>query len=88
MSGTLNTFLAALGSFFKNNSRVYVATIDALFGVPRILFVSFSLDILMCAPRPISDYDAAESNKAVLLVGLRELVHQGRLSSLRILKVL
>ena len=36
MSGTLNAFLAALGSFFNSNSRVSVVKIAALFGVPRI----------------------------------------------------
>ena len=88
MSGTLNDFLAALGSFFNSNSRVSVVTIDALFGVPRILFVSCSSDILTCAPRLISEYDAAESKKAVVLVGLNGLVQPGRSSSLRILQVL
>ena len=88
MSGTLKAFLAALGSLFNINSRVSVVTIAALFGVPRILFVSCSSDILTCAPRPLSDYDAAESNKAVVLVGLGGLVQPGRSSSLRILKLL
>ena len=32
MSGTLKAFLAALGSFFNINSRVYVVTIAALVG--------------------------------------------------------
>ena len=88
VSGTLNAFLAALGGFFNINSRVSVVTIAALFGVPRILFVSCYSDILTCAPRPIIDYDADESNKALLLVGLGGLVQPGRLSSLRILKIL
>ena len=88
MSGTLKYFLAALGSFFNINSRVSVVTIVALFGVPRILFVSCSSDILTCAPRPISEYNAAESKRAVVLVGLGGLVQIGRSSSLRILKVL
>ena len=88
VSGTLNCFLAALGSFFNNNSRVSVVTIAALFGVSRILFVSCSSYILTCAPRPISEYDSSESNKAVVLVVLGGLVHPGRSSSLRILKVL
>ena len=86
MSGTLNAFLAAFGSFFNINSRVSVVKIAALFGVPRILFVSCSSDILTCAPLPMSEYDAAESNKTVVLVGLGGLVQPGR--SLRILKVL
>ena len=88
MSGTLKAFLAALGSFFNINSRVSVVTISALFGVPRILFVSCSSDILTCAPRPISEYGAAESKNAVVLVGLGGLVQPGCSSSLRILKVL
>ena len=88
MSGILKAFLTALGSFFNIDSRVSVVTIAALFGVPRILFVSCSSDILTCAPRPISDYDAAESKKAVVIVGLGGLVQPGRSSSLRILKVL
>ena len=88
MSGTLNDFLAALGGFFNSNSRVSVVMISALFGVPRILFVSCSSDILTCAPRLISEYGAAESKKAVVLVVLGELVQPGRSSSLRILKVL
>ena len=75
-------------SFFNLNSRVSVVTIAALFGVPRILFVSYSSDFLTCAPRPISEYNASGSNKAVVLVGLSGLVHPGHLSSLRILKVL
>ena len=70
--------LAALGTFFNSNSRVSIVTIAALFGVPRILFVSCSYDILTCAPRPISEYDAAESKKAVVLVGLGGLVQPGR----------
>ena len=81
MSGTLNAFLADLGSFFNINSRVSVVAIAALFGVPRILFVSCSSDILTCAPRPISEYDAAESKKAVVLVGLGGLIQLGRSSS-------
>ena len=80
MSGTLKAFLADLGIFFNINSRVSVVTIAALFGVPRILFVSCSSAILTCAPRPISEYDAAESNKAVVIVGLGGLVQPGRLS--------
>ena len=88
MSGTLNAFLAALGVFFNSNSRVSVVMISALFGVPRILFVSCSSGILTCEPRTISEYDAAESKKAVVLVGLGGLVHPGCSSSLRILKVL
>ena len=88
MSGTLKAFLAALGSFFNINSRVSVVTITTLFGVPRILFVSCSSDILTCAPRPISEYDAAESKNAVVLVGLGGLVQPGCSSSLRILNVL
>ena len=88
MSGNLNAFLAALGSFFNINSRVSVVTIAALFGVPRILFVPCYSDILTCAPRPISEYDADESKKAVVLVGLGGLVQPGCLPSLRILKVL
>ena len=56
--------------------------------MPRILFVSCSSDILTCAPRPISEYYAAESKKAVVLVGLGGLVQPGRSSSLRILNVL
>ena len=51
--GTLNAFLADLGSFFNINSRVSVVTISSLFGVPRILFVSCSSDILTCASGPI-----------------------------------
>ena len=88
MSDTLNVFLAALGSFFNINSRVYVVMIAALFGVPRILFVSCVSDILTCAPLPISEYDAAESNMAVVLVVLVGLVQPGRSSSSRIIKVL
>ena len=88
MYGTLKTFLADLGSFFNINSRVSVVTIAALVGVPSILFVSCSSDILACAPRPIREYDASESNKAVVLVGLGGLVQPGCSSSLRILKVL
>ena len=63
VSGTLNAFLAASGSFFKSNSRVSIVTIAALFGVPRVSFVSWVSDILICAPRPISEYEAAESRK-------------------------
>ena len=48
VSGTLNAFLADLGSFFNGKSRVSVATIAALFGVPRILFVSCVSDTLTC----------------------------------------
>ena len=70
MSGSLNAFLASLGGFFNSNSRVYVVTIAALFGVPRILFVSCVSDILTCAPRPISEYEAAEYKKALVLVVL------------------
>ena len=81
-------FLADLGFFFNINSRVSVVTIAALFGVPRILFVSCSSDILTCDTRPISEYNAAESKKDVVLVGLGGLVKPGRLSSLRIIKVL
>ena len=77
MSGTLNAFLAALGSFFKSNLRVSVVTIEDLFGVPRILFVYWVSDILTCAPRPMSEYDAAESKNAVVLVVLRGLVQPG-----------
>ena len=44
--------------------------------------------ILMCAPRPIQEYDAAESKNAVVLVGLGGLVQPGCSLSLRILKVL
>ena len=88
MSGTLKDFLGALGCFFNINSRVSIVTIAALFGVPRILFVSCSSDILTCAPRPMSEYGAAESKKAVVLVGLGELVQPCSSSSLRILKVL
>ena len=69
MSGTLKAVLAALGSFFNINARVSDVTIAALFGVPRILFVSCSSAFLTCAPRPISGYDADESKKAVVLVG-------------------
>ena len=68
MSGTLNSFLAASGSLFKSNSRVSVVTIAALFGMPRVLFVSWVSDILTCDPRPIIEYEAAESKKAVVLV--------------------
>ena len=88
VSGTLNAYLAALGGLFNGNSRVSVVTIAALFGVPRILFVSCISDILTCATRPISEYNAADSKKAVVLVVLGGLVQPGRLSSLRILKVL
>ena len=88
MSGTLKAFLAALGSFFNINSRVSVFSIAALVGVPSILFVSCYSDILMCAPRPIREYDAAESKNAVVLVGLGGLVQPGCSLSLRILKVL
>ena len=88
MSGTLNAFLVALGGFFNSNSKVSVVTIAALFGVPMILFVSCSSDIWTCALRPISEYDSAESNKAVVLVGLGGLVQTVCSSSLRILKVL
>ena len=88
MSGTLEAFITALGSFFNINSRVSFVTIAALFGVPRIFFVFYFSDILTCAPRPISEYDAAESKKAVVLVGLGGLVQPCRSSSLRILKVL
>ena len=88
MYSTLKTFLAALGSVFNINSRVYVVTISALFGVPGILFFSCSSDILTCAPRPISEYDTDESMNAVVLLGLGGLVQPGRLSSLRILKLL
>ena len=88
MSGTLKYFLADLEGFFNINSRVFVVAIAALFGVPKILFVSCSSDILTCAPRPISEYDAAESKNAVVLVGLGGLVHPVLSSSLRILKVL
>ena len=88
MSGTLKFFLAALGVFFNINSRVYVVTIAALFGLPRILFVSCSSDILTCVPRPISEYDATESKNAVVVLGLGGLVQLGSSSSLRILKVL
>ena len=55
MSGTLNDFLAASGIFFKSNSRVSVVTIAALFGVPRVLFVSWVSDILTCVLHPISE---------------------------------
>ena len=85
MSGTLNAFLAALGSFFNSNSRVSVVKIADLFGVPRILFVSRVYDILACAPCPISEYKAAESKKAAVLVVLGGLVQTSLLSSLRIL---
>ena len=88
MSGTLKAFLASLGSFFNINSSVSVVTIVALVGVPRILFVSCSSDILKCAPRTIREYDAAESKNAVVLVGLGGLVQPGCSLSLRILKVL
>ena len=64
MSGTLNDFLADSGSFFKSNSRVYFVTIADLFGVPRVLFVSWVSDFLMCAPRPISEYEDSESGVA------------------------
>ena len=77
MSGTLKDFFADLGVFFNINSIVSVVTIDALVGVPSILFVSCSSDILTCAPRPIREYDAAESKKAVVLVGLGGLVQSG-----------
>ena len=88
MSGTLKAFLAYLGSFFNINSRVSVVTIAALVGVLMILFVSCSSDILTCVPRPIRDYDAAESKNAVVLLGLGGLVQPGCSLSLRILKVL
>ena len=78
MSGTLKVFLAALGSFFNINSKVSVVTIAAFFGVPRILFVSYSSANLTCAPRPMSEYDAAESKNAVVIVGLGGLVQLGR----------
>ena len=42
----------------------------------------------MCVPRPIREYDAAESKNAVVLVVLGGLVQLGCSSSLRILKVL
>ena len=77
ISGTLNAFLAALGSFFNGNSRVSVVTIAALFGVPRILFVSCVSDILTCALRPMSEYDTAEYKKAVVLLVLGGLVQPG-----------
>ena len=85
VSGTLNAFLAALGIFFNINSSISVVTIAAFFGVPRILFISCSSDILKCVPCPISEYDAAESKKAVVLIGLGGLVQPGRLSSLKII---
>ena len=88
MSGTLNAFLAASGSFFRSNLRVSGVTIAALFGVPRVLFVSWVSDILTCAPHPISEYEVAESNKAIVLVVLGGLVQLGRSSSLKILRVL
>ena len=56
--------------------------------MPRILFVSCVYDILTCAPRPISEYDAAKSKKAVVLVVLGGLVQPGGSSSFKILKVL
>ena len=88
MSGTLNAFLADSGSFFKSNSRVSVVTIEALFGVPRVLFVSWVFDFLTCAPHHISEYKAAESKKAVLLLVFGGFVQPDGSSSLKILIVL
>ena len=88
MSGILNVFLAASGSFFKSNLRVSGVTIAALFGVPRVLFDSWVSDILTCAQRPISEYESAESKKAVVLVVFGGLVQPGGSSSLKILIVL
>ena len=88
MYGTLNAFLADYGNFFKSNSMVSVVTISALFGVPRVLFVSRVSDFLTCAPRPINEYEAAESKKAVVLVVFGGLVQPGGFSSLKILIVL
>ena len=88
MSGTLNAVFAASRSFFKSNLRVSVVTIAVLFGMPRILFVSWVYDFLTCAPRLISDYEAAESKKAVVLLVFGGLVQPGGLSSLKILIVL
>ena len=88
MYGTLNAFLAASRSFFKSNSRVSFVTIADLFGVPRVLFVSWVSDFLTCLPRPISEYKVAESKKAVVLVLCGGLVHPGGSSSLKILIVL
>ena len=83
MSGILNAFLAPSGSFFKSNSRGYVVTISDLFGVPRVLFVSWVSDFLTCAPRPIIEYEASESKKAVVLLVLGGLVQPGGSSSLK-----
>ena len=88
MSVILNAFHAAFESLFKSNLRVSVVAISALFGVPRILFVSWVSDILTCVPCPISEYEAAESKKAVGLVLFGGLVQPGGLSSLKILIVL
>ena len=88
MSGTLNVFLAASVRLFKSYLRVSVVTIAALFWVPRVLFFSWVSDSLTCAPCPISEYEAAESKKAVVLVVFGGLVQPGGSSSLKILIVL
>ena len=81
MYGTLNAFLAASGSFFKSNSRVSVVTIVDLFGVPRVLFVSWVSAFLTCAM-------SAESKKAVVLLLFGGLVQPSGSSSLKIIIVL
>ena len=78
MFGTLNAFLAASGSFFKSNLRVSVLTIAALFGVPRILFVSWVSDILTCGPHPIIEYEAAIVTTETLELLLKKLPEAAR----------
>ena len=65
-----------------------MSQLKTCFGVPRVLFVSWVSDFLMCAPRPISEYEDSESKKAVVLLVFGGLVQPGGSSSLKILIVL
>ena len=77
MSGTRNARLAAEGSFWRSSSSVSVVTMDALFGVPRVLLDSWASARLHCASLPRREMEAAESSRSVVLFGLGGLEKPG-----------
>ena len=64
-------------NFWRSSSSVSVVTMDALFGVPRVLLDSWTSARLHCASWPRREMDAAESSKAVVLFGLCGLEQPG-----------
>ena len=77
MCGTLYAFRAAFGNLSSNNSTVWVVSIVAPFGMPRVLFHSWTCAILHRAFLPTNEIEAAESMNAVVFAKLFGLMQPG-----------